>query len=76
MPVWSVDILGITYDLEKLVLLIKAKRKTEIINEIDSILEAKVLEPGRAGKLKGKLGFASFQLWGKVGRAFFLAISE
>ena len=59
-----------------LLLLIKAKRKTEIVAEIDGILVSKILEPGRAGKLKGKLGFASSQLWGKVGRAFFLAISE
>ena len=60
-----VDILGITYDLEQFLLLIKDKRKDEIIAEIDGILEAKILEPGRAGKLKGKLGFAASQLWGK-----------
>ena len=72
----EVDILGITYDLVGMRLLIKAGRKEEISDEIDSILEAEALEPGRAGKLKGKLGFASSQLWGKVGRAFFLALSE
>jgi len=34
------------------------------------------LEPGHAGKLKGKLMFGASQLWGKVGRAFLLAFSE
>ena len=35
-----------------------------------------VLEPGHAGKLKGKLMFGASQLWGKVGRAFLRSISE
>ena len=29
-----------------------------------------LLDPGSAGKLKGKLMFGASQLWGKVGRAF------
>jgi len=71
-----VDILGVTYDLIAMVLRIKAERKKEINLEIDGILGHNVLEPGKAGKLKGKLMFAASQLWGKVGRAFLLAVSE
>ena len=59
-----------------MILKIKASRKVEISDELESILKSNVLEPGRAGKIKGKLGFATSQLWGKIGRAFFLAISE
>ena len=69
-------ILGVTYDLEDMVLLIKEERKKEIIEEIDSILSAGLLDPGLAGKLKGKLMFGASQLWGKVGRAFLRVISE
>jgi hypothetical protein len=71
-----VDILGVTYDLDRLLLLIKESRKEDLVAEISGILEAGLLEPGHAGKLKGKLMFAASQLWGKVGRAFLLAISE
>jgi hypothetical protein len=71
-----VDILGITYDFSELILRIKAGRKEELFEEIKWILESGLLEPGHAGKLKGKLMFADSQLWGKVGRAFLLAISE
>ena len=69
-------ILGITYELDRLILPIKEGRKEDLTAEILSILEAGFLEPGHAGKLKGKLMFAASQLWGKVGRAFLLAISE
>ena len=71
-----VDILGITYDFDRLILRIKEGRKEELLEEIQSILDADLLEPGHAGKLKGKLMFAASHLWGKVGRAFLLAISE
>ena len=70
------DILGVTYDLANMRILIKAARKQELISEINSILEANVLEPGHAGKLKGKLMFGASQLWGKVGRAFLRTMSE
>ena len=70
------DILGVTYDLANMRILIKAARKQELISEINSILDANVLEPGHAGKLKGKLMFGASQLWGKVGRAFLRIISE
>ena len=72
----SPTILGVTYDLEKLVLLIKPSRKTELIEEIDQILTTGLLDPGSAGKLKGKLMFGASQLWGKLGRAFLRSISE
>ena len=54
----------------------KAARKQELISEINSILDANVLEPGHVGKLKGKLMFGAYQLWGEVGRAFLRIISE
>ena len=69
-------ILGVTYDLEKFMLLIKAERKVELVDEIDAILKSGLLDPGSAGKLKGKLMFGASQLWGKVGRAFLRVISE
>ena len=65
-----------TYNLEKLQLEIKSDRKDEIASEIDSILKSGLLDPGSAGKLKGKLMFGASQLWGKVGRAFLRVISE
>ena len=69
-------ILGVTYDLQDMVLLIKESRKVELLDEIDRILETNVLDPGSAGKLKGKLMFGASQLWGKLGRAFLRSISE
>ena len=72
----SPTILGVTYDLEKMVLLIKDSRKAELLEEIDRILDVNSLDPGTAGKLKGKLMFGASQLWGKLGRAFLRAISE
>ena len=69
-------VLGVTYNLVEMVLEIKADRKKELISEIDGILESDMLDPGLAGKLKGKLMFGASQLWGKVGRAFLRVISE
>ena len=69
-------ILGVTYNLVDWVLEIKADRQKELLDEIESILASGVLEPGHAGKLKGKLMFGACQLWGKVGRAFLRSISE
>lgn len=65
-----VDILGITYDFDELILRIQEGRKDELFEEIKSILESDLLEPGHADKFEGKLMFAASQLWGKVGRAF------
>ena len=69
-------ILGVTYNLVDSVLEIKSDRRKDLIDEIDSILSTKILDPGSAGKLKGKLMFGASQLWGKVGRAFLRVISE
>ena len=69
-------ILGVTYNLEEMQLEIKKERREELVQEIDSILEVGLLDPGSAGKLKGKLMFGASQLWGKVGRAFLRVISE
>ncbi|CAE7942989.1 URC1 [Symbiodinium sp. KB8] len=69
-------ILGVTFNLEQLVLEIKEQRKQELLDTIDSVLESGTLDPGLAGKLKGKLMFGASQLWGKVGRAFFRPLSE
>jgi hypothetical protein len=71
-----VDILGVTYGLPAFMIRIKESRKEEIVDEIEFIKKAGFLEPGRAGKLKGKLMFGASQLWGKVGRAYFRAVSE
>ena len=72
----SPTILGVTYDLSNFVLLIKPERKNELREEIDAVLQSGLLDPGSAGKLKGKLMFGASQLWGKVGRAFLRVISE
>lgn len=69
-------ILGVTYNLRDMQLEIKADRKKDLLDEIDSILHVGLLDPGSAGKLKGKLMFGASQLWGKVGRAFLRPISE
>ena len=55
---------------------IKEDRKADLISEIRSILDNNLLDPGTAGKLKGKLMFGASQLWGKVGRAYLRVISE
>ena len=69
-------ILGVTYNLKDMQLEIKADRKEDLSGEIRSILDNNVLDPGTAGKLKGKLMFGASQLWGKVGRAFLRVLSE
>lgn len=69
-------ILGVTYDLTHMKVLVKESRKAELMDEIKSILQSGVLSPGQAGKLRGKLMFGSSQLWGKIGRAFLRALSE
>ena len=69
-------ILGVTYNLDEMQLEIKEDRRKDLLEEIDSILASGLLDPGSAGKLKGKLMFGASQLWGKVGRAFLRSISE
>ena len=72
----SPTILGVTYNLAQMQLEIKEDRKADLISEIRSILSSDLLDPGTAGKLKGKLMFGASQLWGKVGRAYLRVISE
>ena len=72
----SPTILGVTYNLLDMQLEIKADRRLDLTTEIESVLSSGLLDPGSAGKLKGKLMFGASQLWGKVGRAFLRPISE
>ena len=72
----SPTILGVTYNLSEMQLEIKPDRRSDLTAEIQGILSSEVLDPGTAGKLKGKLMFGASQLWGKVGRAFLRVISE
>ena len=69
-------ILGVTYDLANMVLLLKPSRKEDLLAELKGIQKAGILSGGDAGKLKGKLMFGASQLWGKVGRAFLRALSQ
>ena len=69
-------VLGVTYNLVEMVLEIKEDRKKELIEEMEAFIKNDLLDPGSAGKLKGKLMFGASQLWGKVGRAFLRVISE
>ena len=60
------------YNLVEMQLEIKADRKKDLIEEIDTIISSGLLDPGSAGKLKGKLMFGASQLWGKIGRVFYV----
>jgi hypothetical protein len=55
---------------------IDPQRRDDLLKEIKEISQRGRLSPTEAGKLKGRLLFAATQLWGKTGRAFFLALSE
>ena len=68
--------LGVTYNLEEFKLEIQRKRKIELKETIEDVLKEESLDPGSAGKLRGKLRFGASQLWGKVGRAFLRSLSE
>ena len=46
---FSPVILGVTFNLELLVLEIKEQRRQELVDAIDGILESGGLEPSRAG---------------------------
>ena len=72
----KVEILGILYDLEELVLRVKEKRRLSLLEDIDRFLSEDCMSPQEAAKLKGKLMFAASQFWGRLGRAFMLALSE
>ena len=66
------DVLGVTYNLEEFKLEIQQKRRAELKETIEDILQKESLDPGSAGKLM----FGASQLWGKVGRAFLRSLSE
>ena len=68
-------ILGVTYNLKLMQSEIKEERRRDLLEEIDAILQSELLDPGSAGKLKGKLMFGASQLWGKIGRAFLRPIA-
>ena len=72
----KVEILGILYDFEELVLRVKEKRRVGLIEDINRFLLEDAMSPQEAAKLKGKLMFAASQFWGRLGRAFLLALSE
>ena len=69
-------VLGVTYNLDEMQLEIKPDRRLDLLSEIQAILDADLLDPGTAGKLKGKLMFGASQLCAKIGRAFLRVISE
>ena len=69
-------ILGVTYDLVKMLLEVKEDRKEELIGIMREMMRADRMTPGEAAKLKGKLGFAGSHFWGKIGRCFFRSLSE
>jgi len=48
---------------------IAADRSQHLQEELNTVLDANMLPPGRAGQLYGKLGFASTQIFGMMGRA-------
>ena len=70
------DVLGVTYNLEEFKLKIQQKRRAELKEAIEDILQKESLDPGSAGKLKGKLMSGASQLWGKVGRAFLRSLGS
>ena len=50
------------YNLNLMQLEVKPDRKEDLVSEIRSILTSELLDPGAAGKLKGKLMFGASQL--------------
>ena len=72
----KVEVLGIDYDLAAMELRVKEKRRAALLEDIDRFLEANIMSPQESAKLKGKLMFAASQFWGRLGRAFMLALSE
>ena len=64
------------YNLEKLILQVKPKRKEELLETIAEFLNTNYLEAAQAAEFKGKLASADSQFLGRAGRAFTLALSE
>ena len=67
--------LGVQFNLAeammngRLVIRNTAKRIADLKREIVEVLRADELRPGRAASLRGKLGFAATQAFGRSGRA-------
>ena len=70
------EILGVLFDLKEMMIRIKEGRRVQLTHEIDQIIDQKLLLPGHAAKLKGKLMFGASQLYGKTGRAALRSLSE
>jgi hypothetical protein len=72
----SAAILGVLIDLQSVSASIKPSRREELLQVIHDVLAADGLEPMAAAKLRGKLMFATSQLWSRVGRSMLLALAE
>ena len=72
----EIDVLGVSYDFVREQLRVAEARKAELTSAIADVLRADALEPGPAGKLRGKLGFVSGHYRGRFGRSFLRALSE
>ena len=58
-------ILGVTFNLEEMVVQLKEGRKEDLVATMQEILREGRLSPGHAAKLAGKLNFAQSHFWGK-----------
>lgn len=80
MPVhdpWKTpDPLGVSFDLDSWQVKVKPDRRKELIEEIDHITHSRMLHPGHASKLRGKLFFLTSALFGRIGRAFMKPLAE
>ena len=72
----QLEILGVHYNLQELILQVKSKRKVELLDAIADFLDKNFMDAAQAAKFKGKLAFADSQFFGRAGRAFMLALSE
>ena len=72
----QLEILGVHYNLQELIIQVKPKRKVELLETIEEFLNRNYMDAAQAAKFKGKLAFAGSQFFGRAGRAFTLALSE
>ena len=71
-----VEILGVTFDHTSERLLVKPARREALTAQIREILRRDSLQPGEAGKLRGKLQFVAGHFAEKHGRSFLRVLSE
>ena len=64
----EIVLLGVLHDLVEMTMKVTKTRRLALKQEINGILFQEWLDHGHAGKLKGRLQFASGQFWGKFGR--------